>query len=790
MKTIIRNFISIFRRFVTANLLNLFGLSLAFAAFFVIMTQVGYDNGYNKSIKNYRNMYQLTMNLKASWSDYTSHVSRPMAEVVAQASPHVKSYGLISQTYKRKFKIEEKEYDLQVLDGINDFLKAFEPKIISGTLDRMKEERQLVVTESIAKRMFGTIDVINKAITSPARIEGDPDTEFTICAVIKDYPDNTFIYDCCFCGNNDNENNFNNWNYNFYVRLDDAKNIKDVDEQINKKMVQFYKEHGATDEEIDGTKVNFIPIANTHFTTSKDKGGTGSKSSVYLLFCFSILIILIAAVNFMNFTLAETPMRIRSINTQKILGATAAKLKGSLLAEAVFISLIAYALSLIWVVIAKDIGLQDLVDASIRLGDQKPLLLITFLISVTVGLLAGAYPSYYVTSFPPALVLKGSFVLSPKGRILRTILISIQFIISFILIIAVGIMYLQSYYIFTSDYGYDKDMVMVASTTRETRSRSEAVINRMKSISGVEDASFSQFIMSSSDGYMSWGRGTNENDQVGFAVFFVDSHFPNTLGLKIMEGRGFKDGDGDVYMFSESMKKKYPFVKVDEKLNANDHLVIGFFNDLQYASFRQIKDDLPLGLFIPSPTGKYKDWGNWRNVLNIRVGKNIDKVAARKEIQKALEEFTPHNDFNVRSMDRVIEKNYQHEFLYTKQIILFSLLAILISIIGVFGLTMFESEYRRKEIGIRKIMGSSTKEILYMFNKRYIYILIGCFAIAAPAGYLFGQHWLEGFAQQTNISPLVFLVAFLLISLITMLTVTFQSWKNASENPINSIKTE
>ena len=790
MKTIIRNFISIFRRFVAANLLNLFGLSLAFAAFFVIMTQVGYDNGYNKSIKDYRNLYQITMNLKASWGDYTANFSRPMAEVISQASPHIKSYGLTTQIYSRKFKIKEKEYDLRVLDGINDFLKTFEPEIISGTLDRMKEERQLVVTESAAKRMFGTIDVINKTITSPGHTEGSPDTDLTICAVIKDYPDNTFFYNSCFSGSNENENNYKNWNYNFYIRLDDAKNIKEADDQINKKMVQFYKEQGATDEDIDGNKIKFIPIANTHFTTSKDKGGAGSKSSVYLLFCFSILIIVIAAVNFMNFTLAETPMRIRSINTQKILGATTAKLKGSLLTEAVFVSLIAYALSLIWIVIAKDMGLQNLVDASIRLGDQKTLLLITSLISIIIGLLAGAYPSYYVTSFPPALVLKGSFGLSPKGKILRIILISVQFTISFILIIAVGIMYLQSRYIFTSDYGYDKDMVMTASTTRETRSQPEAVINRMKNISGVEDASFSQFIMSSSDGYMNWGRGTNENNQVGFSVFFVDSHFPNTLGLKIIEGRGFKEGDGDVYMFSESMKKKYPFVKVDEKLNANDFPVVGFFSDLQYASFRQIKDDLPLGLFISSPTGYYSDWGNWRNVLNIRVGKNVDKIAVRKEIQKALEEFTPHNDFNVRNMDRIIENNYQHEFLYTKQIILFSLLAILISIIGVFGLTMFESEYRRKEIGIRKIMGSSTKEILYMFNKRYIYILIGCFAIAAPAGYLFGQHWLEGFAQRTNISPIVFLVAFLLITLITMLTVTFQSWKNANENPINSIKTE
>ena len=141
-------------------------------------------------------------------------------------------------------------------------------------------------------------------------------------------------------------------------------------------------------------------------------------------------------------------------------------------------------------------------------------------------------------------------------------------------------------------------------------------------------------------------------------------------------------------------------------------------------------------------------------------------------------------------MDEALENAYQQESLFTKQILLFSLLAILISIIGVFGLTMFESEYRRKEIGIRKVFGSSTAEILQMFNKRYLYILLGCFVVAAPIGYLLGKHWLEGFAVKTTISPLVFLVSFLLIALITMLTVTYQSWKNASENPVNSIRTE
>ena len=171
----------------------------------------------------------------------------------------------------------------------------------------------------------------------------------------------------------------------------------------------------------------------------------------------------------------------------------------------------------------------------------------------------------------------------------------------------------------------------------------------------------------------------------------------------------------------------------------------------------------------------------------------MDKQEAKQKVLATINEIEkeyPIDEGNIRYIDDIMDYTYKQENLFTKQILLFSLLAILISIIGVFGLTMFESEYRRKEIGIRKVFGSSTAEILQMFNKRYLYILLGCFVVAAPVGYLLGQHWLEGFAVKTTISPLVFLVSFLLIALITMLTVTYQSWKNASENPVNSIKTE
>ena len=268
----------------------------------------------------------------------------------------------------------------------------------------------------------------------------------------------------------------------------------------------------------------------------------------------------------------------------------------------------------------------------------------------------------------------------------------------------------------------------------------------------------------------------------------VDYHFLDVMGIHVTEGRNFKPGDGDVYIFNEVARKKYPWMKVDQTAPDN-HLIVGFCENIKYSSFRNDDNTQPMAFFIYGKNFE-KIGHQWQQAINVRVSAGVDKIAIIQSLQKTMEKFTPGHDFNFRFMDEVLDANYRNELRFTKQILLFSLIAIAISLTGVFGLTMFESEYRRKEIGIRKIMGSSTTQILYMFNRRYILILTGCFIVAAPFGWWIGQHWLQGFAEKTPVSPWIFILSFLLVTLITMLTITVQSWKNARENPANSIKTE
>lgn len=796
MKTIIRNFTSMFRKFVTANLLNLLGLSLAFASFFVIMTQVYYDLGYNKSFTEHEKLFRLTIKLGPGMEDYGVTLPRPLVEQMAAASPHIKGYG-IEEGWTRidQFLVDDQEYSLNLVYGINDFMSVFKPTVICGDLKGLNQLPNIVLPRSEAMRIFGTVNAVGKTLKYKW-VEG---WIFNVCAVIEDYPENNFLHGICFRGTNENEGNYQNWNYQAYIRVDDSANLPNVITAMRKKVVEVFKNdfNMKTQQEEEALQVVLTPIADTHFAKDLSKDSPDiksvSRSSVYLLICFSLLIVLIAAVNFMNFTLAETPLRIRSINTQKVLGASTASLRGSLLAEAVIISLFAFVGAMAMVYLAHDLGLQKLVQGSILLQDNLWLVGITLLISIVVGLLAGAYPSYYVTSFPPALVLKGSFGLSPKGRVLRTSLICLQFVVSFMLVIGVGVMYLQGYLIFHTDYGFDKDEVMVVPTAPDTRNHADAIDADLRKIPGIEGASLAQNVLGSNDRYQTWGRGEGDKHMT-FTCIFVDWRFLSVMGIDIVEGRNFRQTDGDVYIFNESAKKKYPWLAVDKPINDEDMPVVGFCEDIKYTTLRVDDSQQPIAFLVPSREGYYwKNSGFWRNHLLVRVAKGVDKREAKEKVLDVVLKYEHENKPDISDLcyvDDVLEESYQQERLFTQQILLFSLLAILISIIGVFGLTMFESEYRRKEIGIRKVFGSSTKEILMMFWRRYLYILLGCFVVAAPIGYLLGQHWLEGFAVRTSVSPLLFLVSFLLITLITMLTVTYQSWKNANENPINSIKTE
>ncbi|RHU30888.1 MULTISPECIES: ABC transporter permease [Parabacteroides] len=793
MKTIIRNFISVLRRFKMATILNILGLSVAFAAFMVIMMQVDYDKNFDTFHKNADNIYRVEL----QWDKESTQavLSRPMANVFMNFSPHIVAGAVTSPFYNETFYsvdkgVEKSTYMEPTMIVDPSFTDVFDFDILDGSVDALKEPGKVLVPESLARKIFGEESAVGKQITakeSKGLLVGfftTPEGNYTIGGIYKDLPLNSIIRNAIFL-KMDEKADLHNWgnsSYNFYVRLDHPESAKDL---VSDFLVYYKKNELGKNMSWYSGEPNFrltrLPDVHYAMDVTFDMTPKSSRQTVLVLIAISLVILIIAGINFTNFSTALTPMRVKSINTQKVLGSSDGVLRFSLLMEAVCISTVAYLLALWMVHMAGNSTIAKLVDADMSLFAHPLLLSATALIALLTGLLAGLYPSYYMTSFSPALVLKGSFGLSPAGRRLRNVLICIQFIVSFTLIIGSMFMSLQNRFMQNSPLGYDKDQIIVTNLTAPVLKSSDAFRSSLKTFSGIEDVTYGEFMLSSQDQYMEWGREL-KGENIQFQCMPIDPSFLKVMNIPVTEGRDFREEDAltaeGAFIFNERARNLYDISLGDKIDGAN---IVGFIPDIKFASFRT--EVTPMAFYV-----RGKGYGGGADYAYIKVKGDSNLQAAMAHVKSVLNEIHPDYPFNVKFFDQVLNTLYEKEENLSSLITLFSLIAVFISMVGVFGLVVFDSQYRKKEIGIRKIMGSTTSEILIMFNKTYIYILCICFALAAPVAYYAIHKWLENFALKTPVYWWVFMLAFLLVFCLTILTVTFQNWRVANENPVYSIK--
>ena len=793
MKTIIRNFISVLRRFKMATILNILGLSVAFAAFMVIMMQVDYDKNFDTFHKNADNIYRVEF----QWDKESTQavLSRPMANVFMNFSPHIVAGAVTSPFYNETFYsvdkgVEKSTYMEPTMIVDPSFTDVFDFDILDGSVDALKEPGKVLVPESLARKIFGEESAVGKQITakeSKGLLVGfftTPVGNYTIGGIYKDLPLNSIIRNAIFL-KMDEKADLHNWgnsSYNFYVRLDHPESAKDL---VSDFLVYYKKNELGKNMSWYSGEPNFrlTRLPDVHYATDVtfDMTPKSSRQTVLVLIAISLVILIIAGINFTNFSTALTPMRVKSINTQKVLGSSDGVLRFSLLMEAVCISTVAYLLALWMVHMAGNSTIAKLVDADMSLFAHPLLLSATALIALLTGLLAGLYPSYYMTSFSPALVLKGSFGLSPAGRRLRNVLICIQFIVSFTLIIGSMFMSLQNRFMQNSPLGYDKDQIIVTNLTAPVLKSSDAFRSSLKTFSGIEDVTYGEFMLSSQDQYMEWAREL-KGENIQFQCMPIDPSFLKVMNIPVTEGRDFREEDAltaeGAFIFNERARNLYDISLGDKIDGAN---IVGFIPDIKFASFRT--EVTPMAFY---ERGKW--YGGGADYAYIKVKGDSNLQTAMAHVKSVLNEIHPDYPFNVKFFDQVLNTLYEKEENLSSLITLFSMIAVFISMVGVFGLVVFDSQYRKKEIGIRKVMGSTTSEILIMFNKTYIYILCICFALAAPVAYYAIHKWLENFALKTPVYWWVFMLAFLLVFCLTILTVTFQNWQVANENPVYSIK--
>jgi putative ABC transport system permease protein len=770
-----------------ATVLNVLGLSVAFAAFMILIMQVSYEWSYDRFHKHVDCIYRLGI----YWPDNGNQVvlSRPLIDRFVASSPHIKE-GAITESWISDLFVsvekdgERKNYKESQYAVSPNFTEVFSFEMTEGERTALENPQTVMIPLSMARKFFQDEPATGKQLL------GDG-WSLTVGGVYKDFPDNSIVRNLVYRGIDPlaGKNEWGWQNYHLYLLLDSPGAGRQlIDNFWETVPIEEFEVIDLSSAEL---RLTWLPDiyyeTDAQFDTLSDKG---SRTTVVVLFSISLLIILIAGINFTNFSNAMIPMRMKSINIQKVLGSTDEALRRSIVAEAMLICFLSFGLSLLWVNALSHTRLADMTDADISVIPANiPVFICTAALSLLTGLLAGIYPSRLITSFSPALVLKGSFGLSPSGKKLRNVLTGFQFISSFVLITVAFFIYMQNHYMTTS-LGFGTDRIAIANVSRKARQNINLLAGRLKSETAIEKVSFAQSLLAGKDDYTKWGRSFGDKN-ITFTLLNVSPDFLQFMDIPVKEGRDFREEDahtpGGVYIFNETARKQYDlqaggYITGNEWYATEPALIAGFVDDIKFASFRMAVDPMA---FHVAPEGKYNPVYAY---IKIKAGAGTSDAVYT--IKQLFAEADPDYPVEISFYDTVLDNLYKKEKSMGVLITSFSLIAVFISIVGVFGLVLFDSQYRRKEVGIRKVHGATTGLILAMLTNRYARLLTVCFIFSAPVSCYAISRWLENFAYKIPLYWWIFALSFLLISCITILTVTLQSWRIANANPTDSLKTE
>lgn len=796
---VLKNMLYMARRFKTATALNFMGLVVALAAFYLFMTQVVYNHQYNRGLADHERLYRMETQSMFKNGEWQTNINRMFADCVEKL-PQVESLGLIQAwNGNLSFTKNGEVMNMPVMGCSDNYLLTLRPRCLSGELGWKEDDYTgIILPRSLAMMYFGQADVAGRMM---GRDAGD---SIRVRGVYEDFPANSMAKNVAYYSigkeNTGGPGYFSNYNYICLVRLKEGVDTVGLDKAIIdgcfKSMKQFFADNGHADDFEKGQESEEInvmlhlrPVADTYFSGIDPENDRGSRTVDLILQLACVMLFVIAIINLLNFTLAKAPMRVKGVNTRRVLGSEVWRLRLSLVAEEVVFSLLAFAVAMGGAyLLSRWPFMSELTVGSIALADHIGLIAATLAVAVAIGVVAGCYPAVFVTSFQPALAIKGSFGLTPKGRRLRTALITLQLIISCVMVVYLGILMLQSRFIFRSDYGFQKDEVMYANVRDIiNQGKNEALRAELLRLTGVEEVAYSQFVLGTQDTYMRWGRGDSEHE-VQFVCMPCDWRYLRTMGIKIEEGNDFSEHDLNVFVINRCMKDACDWMQVGKPILEGNGRLVGVCENVRYASVRTDRNRNNLAFHIFDEE-MLKSWDPY-SVVNIRVGKHTDKLAMKHKIAEVADRMGDGKEHEVFFLDQMLEQTYQDEFRFIRQVVLFSVVCLVITLIGLFCLTLFDTEYRRKEIGIRKVMGSTTGEILVMLCRRYVWLLVGGFLVASPLVWYIGNQWLQSFAERTPIYWWLFPLALAAVAVVTLATVVIQSWRTANENPVNSIKNE
>lgn len=778
MKRILLNFYHLLKKHKVVALLNILGLSLAFTVILIVSIQVNYDYGYNSSIPNSDKVFQLRLYNPVT-KTYSQFASCPLYKKLTSNIPEVEHIGMAmvsNQIFSDDDNMNEaNKINLSYLWGTNSLLPIINPTIITGDTTNIAQRKEtLLLTKSSAIKLFGTIDCIGKTLNKNA---------YQVNAVIEDFPRNNSA--CCdaICLTETLDNSWNQWNYKAFISIDPkAKDL--VNSKLNGEGMPIDSSLIYRGERIIVGMDNVKDI----YLSPLPEIRLGNPTTTLTLLSVGILVLLIALANLLNLAVALTPARMRMFNTQRVLGLSKRAQQIGIVFESIFFVILSFAISLCFLYVFGKTDLIRLFDASFDISYNIKLITAIGCGLIVFSILTGLYPAYYATSFPLATVLKGSFALSSHGILIRRILLTAQFAISITVLIIGVLIDSQHRYMQNKSWGINPEHVVYFNyfhsdtTTQIYYNQPIPMIDELLKNPNITDEAFAQFIPGGV--YMGWGRDF-EDIQIQVKSWPVSHNFLEFFGIELKLGetmKGFNTPKEGVCVVNETFANNYQMENpLTKKIRAfrQDCEIIGVAKDFNFNGFKTSIEPL---VMVCSDD-------QWLRG-NIFLKVNSQNLPATLDyIRSTVLKFTKEEP-EIQFLDETMNRMYPKEANLSKIILLLSFISIFISLLGVYGLVFFNIRFKLKEIAIRRINGSSIKDIIWRLQRGFFIQITIASVIAVPVAYFFISNWLEQYPYQVYVNPLWFVIAILLIAAITSLSIIVLCYNAARINPVNTLKAE
>ena len=785
--------------------INILGLAIGLATCLLILIYVIDELSYDKFNKKADRIYRVDGDINFGGTHWVLAVAPdPLGPTLKKDFPQVEQYVRF-RNYGGFSVKKDNEYvpENNVIYVDSTLFDVFTLPLVAGdSRTALADPSSIVITERMARKYFDTKDAVGKTLVV------NDTTNYKVSAVIKNIPSQSHFNFDFFLPLHTEESREGNWlsnNFNTYIVLKSHADPKKLEEQfdqvINKYLApQAQQVFHATMDEFKKTGghvfYTLTPLTDIHLHSSKtaELGANGSMQYVYIFSAIAAFILLIACVNFMNLATARSSNRAKEVGVRKVLGSGRQNLIRQFLMESMLISVIAMLLA---------IGIAELLlpffnqvsgkEIQILLFSQSWLLPGLILLVLLVGLLAGSYPAFYLSAFQPVTVLKGKLASGFKSSWLRNSLVVFQFAISIFLIVGTVVIYGQLMYIRSRNLGFDREQVLVVQNGYALGNQAKIFRNEVTNIRGVQLATMTGYLPtadSRNDSPLFPDAGLDQKTAVSMQNWYVDENYIPTLKMQMVKGRNFSaqmKTDSSAIIINEAAAKLLPFDDpVDKTLyyltsiqsrETKAYHVIGVVKNFNFNSLREQVS--PMALFYAEERGKIAIRFKTTNIPGL--------IAA---VESKWKSIAPNQPFTYSFMDDDFNSIYKSEQRVGKIAVSFSVLAVLIACLGLFGLVTYAAEQRTKEIGIRKVLGASVGNIINMLSKDFMKLVLVAMLIAFPVGWYFMNKWLRDFAYRISIDWKIFLTAGVVAMLIAILTVSAQALKAAVANPVDNLRTE